>query len=267
MNTSQFPTSSGFAVGYIKPSGQPWQPILGSIVNQNGIDYVVVQGCIILGTVEEMNELANDIQNQPALLTDANAIKLGTVIVGQGVRWPGNTVPYEIDGALPNQNRVTDAIAEWEQKTNVKFSKHNGEPDFVVFVPAQDGCASTVGRKGGRQEIWLSDNCSKGNVIHEIGHTLGLWHEQSRIDRDLFIEILWANVDSSKRHNFDQHIHDGKDVGAYDFGSIMHYPPKAFSINGSDTIRPRTSLPPGVVMGQRKVLSPGDIATINAIYS
>ena len=39
-------------------------------------------------------------------------------------------------------------------------------------------------------------------------------------------------------HNFDQHISDGDDVGTYDYGSIMHYPRDAFSIDGSDTITP-----------------------------
>ena len=33
-----------------------------------------------------------------------------------------------------------------------------------------------------------------------------------------------------------QHIADDDDVGAYDYGSIMHYPRNAFSVDGSDTI-------------------------------
>jgi len=265
MNTSEFPTSSGFAVGFIKPAGQPWQPVLGSVVNEKGIDYVVTQGCIILGTLDEMKEIGEKIQQQPALLIDPEVVTQGTVIVGQGVRWPNNNVPFDIDGDMPNQNRITDAIAEWEAKTSVRFTPHREETDFVVFVPGTGGCASKVGRQGGRQEIWLSDNCSKGNAIHEIGHALGLWHEQCRIDRDQRIEILWANIIPTMRHNFDQHIHDGKDVGPYDFDSIMHYTENAFSIDGSPTIRPLEPLPPGT-LGQRNGLSALDVATINTIY-
>ena len=66
-------------------------------------------------------------------------------------------------------------------------------------------------------------------------------------------------------HNFNQHITDGDDVGAYDFGSIMHYPRNAFSVNGTDTITPLAALPPGVVIGQRTGLSAGDIAAAHTL--
>src|SRR4029077_7940111 len=64
---------------------------------------------------------------------------------------------------------------------------------------------------------------------------------------------------------FDQHITDGDDIGAYDFGSIMHYPRNAFSIDGSDTITPIVAVPPGVTIGQRNALSAGDIAAANTL--
>ena len=37
---------------------------------------------------------------------------------------------------------------------------------------------------------------------------MGLWHEQSRKDRDQFITINWASIDPATKHNFDQHIQD-----------------------------------------------------------
>lgn len=94
---------------------------------------------------------------------------------------------------------------------------------------------------------------------------IGLWHEQSREDRDLFIAINWAKIIPGTEHNFNQHITDGDDIGAYDFGSIMHYPRNAFSIDGTDTITPIVAVPPGVVIGQRNGLSAGDISAANTL--
>jgi hypothetical protein len=184
---------------------------------------------------------------------------------GNQFRWPNGRVPFVIHPALPNKERVTRAIDHWHAHTRIRLVPRTNEKDFVEFVD-QGGCFSSVGRVGGRQVISLGINCSVGSAIHEIGHAVGLWHEQSREDRGKFIEILAANIDPVAKPNFNQHIKDGDDLGPYDFGSIMHYPPRAFSINTQPTIRAKVPLPPGVVMGQRNGLSEGDKAAVRALY-
>ncbi len=251
-------------------------PIAGTVLvdgansRPKGLHYAEVDGLamfegdIVLGTVAELEEQA---AHGPVLES------VGIVATQQGKqrRWPNATVPFEIDPALPDQQRVTDAIAHWQSRTRIRFVERTPAnatqfPDFVRFVPG-GGCSSNVGRQGGRQTITLGANCSTGNAIHEIGHTVGLWHEQSREDRDQHVTIVFANVEPDMQHNFVQHIADGDDLGAYDFGSLMHYPSTAFAIDPSKpTIIPRNPLPPGVVMGQRTGLSQGDIDGVHMMY-
>ena len=259
--------SSDVRKGYVKPLGSPWKPV--SFANVDG--RAIFEGCIILGATEEVEGAAKALefvaQSVDTLFTDPDVRTQGVAIKGQQFRWPRRTIPFKIDPAIPNQQRITDAIAHWHAKTSLRFKPRTTETDFVFLRRVDSGCASHVGRQGGRQDLILADRCSLGNVIHELGHAAGLWHEQSRADRDSFVEILFTNVDPGSRHNFEQHIHDGVDVATYDYASIMHYPPAAFSIDGQPTIRPKRALPPGVTMGQRAGLSAGDCAAIERIYA
>lgn len=184
----------------------------------------------------------------------------GVVITGAQYRWPSKTIPYTIDSALPDQQRVTDAIAHWQANTRIRLVPRTNQSDYVTFQPG-GGCSSSVGRRGGQQFITLGPQCTKGNTIHEIGHTVGLWHEQSREDRDSHVTIVWSNIIAGMEHNFYQQIADGDDVGAYDFGSIMHYGKYAFAI---DPNQPTIIAPQPI--GQREKLSDGDIAAVVAIY-
>jgi hypothetical protein len=217
------------------------------------------EGDIVLGTVAQIEAVSRD----SAL---KNLAKKGISIKGVQYRWPKGEIPYRIDPNLPDPGRVTGAIKHWEAKTKIKFipltgANLNQYKDRVLFT-AQDGCFSYVGRQGDEQIISLGEGCDLGNAIHEIGHTVGLWHEQSREDRDQYVAINYPNIESGYEHNFDQHITDGDDIGPYDYGSIMHYPAMAFSKNNQPTIVAKNGAP----IGQRDGLSTGDIQAVEAIY-
>ncbi len=232
-------------------------PTLGprDIVYEKMDGYGVAEGDIII------QNLTKNEQNAQALIL----LKLG------GARWPQGMIPYEISDSLPLNSRyaILEAMSLWQNNTHVKFvelsptAKHD-YPDYLSFVLNHGNtCSSFVGKQGGRQVVKLSPRCGTMNIAHEIGHVLGLWHEQSRGDRDSYIQIVWDNIDDNYKYNFSQHLSDGQDFGEYDYQSIMHYTAYAFSKNGEKTIVP---LQDNIEIGQRDHLSSKDIAAVNAMY-
>jgi astacin len=191
---------------------------------------------------------------------------VGTTLASS--RWPSRVVPYVIDPSLPNQSRVTAAIAAWNTALNglVRIVPRTSEPGYMVFssYPSTYQCYSPVGYiGGGPQTTYLGDGCATGNVIHEIGHQLGLWHEHTRADRNSYVSVLYQNIDPGSYYNFNQNTWNSMDIGGYDYGSIMHYSAYAFSINGQPTI---VTNPAGITIGQRDHLSTGDINAVVQMY-
>lgn len=178
--------------------------------------------------------------------------------------WRGATVPYLIDESVPDKKLVLRAIAAWQKKTPVRFIEANTNSENWLIFTRGDGCRSSLGMVGGSQFITLSDRCSYGAVLHEIGHALGLIHEHSRIDRDDFITVNQQNILRDKARNFYKHPTGHPLSDDYCYGSIMHYSNRAFAKNRSlKTIEVKGRHR----IGQRKQLSSCDIARIQTLYT
>ena len=218
----------------------------------------VFEGDIDLGMADEL---------APSIpLKDIKSDEMQSVVISDtSKRWPLGRVPYEPPPASsPIAQIVQEAIASLTRSAGgvIFTAKQPTDGSFLVFEVSAF-CSSKVGRAGGRQVIHLSPDATAGNAIHELCHALGLWHEQSRSDRDAHVRILWANILAGYEHNFQQQLTDGDDVGPYDFQSIMHYPPDAFSANGQPTLQALNGSP---IFGQRDQLSAGDVAALRKMY-
>lgn len=259
------------------------------------VDYAVVngacvhEGCINIGSPEEVEEEANRIRAKKMTENTIEAagddqVSDEQVQFGVGLPtdssflWTNGIVPYTIAADVPNQSRVDDAIRHIESNTAIRFIRRTNSnaqhyPNYVEIVSNGDSGVSfsKIGMRGGRQELNYSDNHQWPTLVHEFLHALGVYHEQSRSDRDDFVEIRWSNIldgpppedEKNWTGNF-QKKPDSVDYFDYDYGSIMHYGPKNFARDPSKpTIVPRQ---PGVTIGQREGMSYGDRQTIAKMY-
>jgi hypothetical protein len=277
------------AVGYLTGPGLFEFPVVYSVVDGRAIH----EGCIDMGPADEVAAQAQEVAQRRAVrLTVAFAGSTDGVVPNSpdvheaGIGLPGDStflwtngrVAYEIDGGVPNPGRVTDAIAHIEANTGIRFTVRTAAnagslPDYIRVVSngAATFSSSAIGRRGGMQDLMAADAHPWPVLAHEFLHALGVYHEQSRSDRDAFVEIKWDNIQDgpppageiNALGNF-QTKPDAVDYFDYDYGSVMHYHGKAFAKDTSKpTIVPRQA---GAVIGQRNGLSFGDRQTVAKIY-
>jgi hypothetical protein len=191
--------------------------------------------------------------------------------------WPNNTIPYEIDASVSNKEVVLAAIAEIEATTTIRFSggpqrasvpnyDFIRRPNFVTFRPGR-GYSSSIGMIGGEQFITLPIGATKGALLHEIGHTIGLMHEHTRADRDGFVKVNLNNVAEAAKPNLTKLTSDEYNelhYGKFDFGSIMMMDSYAYSNNKLPMM---TTLDGKTFTVQREHLSENDIKSITAAYA
>jgi hypothetical protein len=217
-----------------------------------------------------------------------------------GVTFWSATVPYDFvttgGGAVSaaNQTAAVNAMNYIAARAGLIFRPANsGDANRIRFQNSNFN-NSPVGQQGGAQIINIVSWGSEFRIIHEIYHSLGFWHEQSRSDRGTYVTINYNNICGSAISTsctagngagqccfcidnsgnctscaFNFNIQGGTSTyGPYDFDSVMHYGRGDFSCNGSDTIT--VNAPWNAqwqnAIGQRDHLSFYDTITCRGIY-
>ncbi|XP_017861346.1 PREDICTED: low choriolytic enzyme-like [Drosophila arizonae] len=185
-------------------------------------------------------------------------------------RWKKGVVPFVIKDGYSSKDLSTikTAMDVYHNRTCIRFVERRGQKDYISIDNGNTGCWSYVGRKRGKQIVNLqSPGCVgyAGTVMHELMHVIGFLHEQSRMERDNYVTIIYENIIPKHKKNFKK-VDPTEGFGVpYDYDSIMHYSATSFSKNKKPTIvtnRPEDSSR----IGQRKKFSEKDILKINKMY-
>ncbi len=204
---------------------------------------------------------------QQDMIITANQLNKTGNLKGVGLNtmdnyWEFGAVYYTIEEGFPDADRIYQAIAHWEEYTELGFFERSNEPNYIEFVESSDGTAAQVGMVGGKQYIWLADWATTGSVIHEVGHAIGLFHEHSKPNRDEHILIHPENMEPGMEINF-QLLDEAIYTEGFDFSSIMLYTSFGGSKNGEPTI---TKLDGSVFYTQRDYLTQADIEAVKKMY-
>ncbi|XP_063076057.1 meprin A subunit beta [Engraulis encrasicolus] len=191
-------------------------------------------------------------------------------IIGDQYRWP-TTIPYyfEDDLEINAKGVILKAFEQYRLKTCIDFKPWSGEDNYISVFKG-GGCFSSVGnRRVGKQRLSIGAGCDRiATIEHEFLHALGFWHEQSRADRDDYVNIMWDRISEGREHNFNTYNDTTSSAlnVPYDYGSMMHYSKNAFRNGTEPTIV--TKIPAfSDVIGQRMEFSDYDLLKLRRLYN
>jgi hypothetical protein len=207
-----------------------WAPMMRCAYVPVAATFFLLAGCI----------------DEPVLLEeDAGTGVLYSNPVGTSTqRWPGGVIHFrfsEGEWSDPEgvENLVIDEMERWKELTRIDFIRDQDCVDCLQISGGGDHCETEIGNEPGQlRYMHLPDSEGCGSkqpvVMHELGHAIGLKHEQQRSDRDLYVTFHSENAADTADFEIAGSTYDA--VGDYDYTSVMGYRAFAHTANGRMTL-------------------------------
>lgn len=228
------------------------------VPDNNGGGRAIYQGDILLDHVEQS---PNNHQSQSLGVAYASYLwtKVGSVY----------EIPYTIDPSSGDLTNLNAAISQFNSTFSgiIQLVAYSGQANYIDFDfdpnNTSGECEAFEGMVGGEQVVGGSGTCTVATILHEMGHTVGVWHEQSRPDRNTYVNVNYGAVIKASRSNFDQLLDNDQELTPFDYASVMEYPAFSFSRNGEPCIE---SIPAGIPLSNPNGYSAADIDGILRLY-
>ncbi|XP_063628766.1 uncharacterized protein LOC134800204 [Cydia splendana] len=195
-------------------------------------------------------------------------------------RWPNGEIKIYIDSDsygdgiagrvmdTLNKFQALDALCPQIQKLKEKPTEPVGSWLHFTNPDRVRPCVHDAGvDHSGEIKIVLGYDCLKPReILHTILHGLGFRDEVTHPQRDLFVRVMWENIQPAFRSMFRIQSVETNDAGLmeYDPLSVMHFHDRAYSLNGHPTIMPML---PGLKVEPSDELSHLDKMKIRQMFS
>jgi hypothetical protein len=136
---------------------------------------------------------------------------------------PGGIAYYQFNTNLTaaEQQTYLDGLREWELAANIHFVPYTNQTNWIVFNYAP---GTSIDEYNVSSVPWTVtiNVLSRSQICHEMGHVLGLEHENIRTDKNTYVTVLTNNISPPSNISWFTIDPTSMTNGPYDFESVMH---------------------------------------------